>query len=353
MQRNSQPPPAPTLSQQLPMMQIQVQLAPPAAQEAPAQPSADEVKKKSLMRAEAIAHHAAARTHGSPLTFDNTWTSWAYRSLLAAAAFTVLYMCFGTVHEYATGQAVVRTQGRRTVSAEFQGQVETLSVEPGKHVRAGEALVRFRNAEQAEQYRLSSMEFDLQLVRLLRDPTDLAAKSALTSLKIQKDRAKAMMDQRTILSPVDGVVSDIRIHLGQHISPGEAILTVSPENAPVYLDIVVPGDFRPQIHPGSTIRFALDGYKYEYLNLEVESIGEESIGANEVARYLGTEIAGAVKLQQGSQALVKAKLPARTFQSEGESFKFTDGLTGTAEIRVRSEPLVVTLLPAVKSLFVH
>ena len=74
----------------------------------------------------------------------------------------------------------------------------------------------------------------------------------------------------------------------------------------------------------------------------------EAVGPAEVQRLLGQERSDAVALDPGAKVLVMAQLPAATFSSEGQPYGYFDGLTGHAEVRVRSEPILVTLIPALR-----
>ena len=99
----------------------------------------------------------------------------------------------------------------------------------------------------------------------------------------------------------------------------------------------------------SAIRFALDGYAYEYHDLTVESVGEGVVGPSEVRRFLGQEIFDSVRMTNGAKVLLTARLGSRTFTSEGRTYAFFDGLTGSVDVRVRDEPIIVTLLPFLKA----
>jgi hypothetical protein len=46
--------------------------------------------------------------------------------------------------------------------------------------------------------------------------------------------------------------------------------------------------------------------------------------------------------------LVTARLPSTSFASEGEPYRYFDGLTGEASVRVRREPMFLMLVPALK-----
>ena len=96
------------------------------------------------------------------------------------------------------------------------------------------------------------------------------------------------------------------------------------------------------------MRLEISGYRYAYQKLTVDQVGDEVIGPAEAGRTLGPALAGAVQVT-GPVVLVKAKLPARTFQAEGKTYRYHNGLQGTAEVRVRSERILWTLLPGLKA----
>jgi membrane fusion protein (multidrug efflux system) len=111
---------------------------------------------------------------------------------------------------------------------------------------------------------------------------------------------------------------------------------------------MVSAEYRPMLKPGLKIRFELDGFHYEYSDLLATDISAEAVGTAEVQRLLGQERSDAVVLDPGAKVIVTAKLPSSTFSSEGRPYGYFDGLTGNAEVCVRSEPLLVTLIPALR-----
>lgn len=304
-----------------------------------------------LFRAEALDERARWGDEGDVLRTDKRALTWAYRVLGGFAAFALLFVCIFDVHEYGTGAAVVRVDGRRAVTATHPGTVETVLVQPGQHVEAGAVLVRFYDAEERAQLARVATEFDLQIVRLLRDPNDAVAKTALTALKTQRDLAQAIVDEMTVRAPVAGTVSDVRVRPGQRLQAGEPVLALAPSDAEASLVCAIPGEYRPMLDRGMPVRFALDGYRYEYHDVVVDDVGQEVVGAAEVRRYLGPEVADALHLREGSYVLVRGKIPAKSFVSDGRAYGFFDGLTGTADVRVRKEPIVFVLLPALKGIF--
>jgi membrane fusion protein (multidrug efflux system) len=48
---------------------------------------------------------------------------------------------------------------------------------------------------------------------------------------------------------------------------------------------------------------------------------------------------------------VEAHLPSNTFEAEGKTRGYHDGMVAQAEVRIRSERVLVTLIPALKAFF--
>jgi membrane fusion protein (multidrug efflux system) len=311
-----------------------------------------EQPQNPLFRQQALQHHAGQHHEGQLLRLSPSWTRWTFWLLVALFVAAGLYGGLGRVHEYATGPAVVRVDGRVDLTAKLPGTVATVEVQPGQRVAVGQPLVQFYDdAENAELERVRK-EFDLQLLKVLREPADQMARQAMSSLRAQRELASTQLAERLIRAPRAGVVNDVRIRPGQHLAPGELILTVVPDDAQLSLVAILPGGYRPQLHPGMPLRFELVGYRYEYHELAIDSIGDQVVGPNEATRFLGAEIADSVPLA-GPVVLVRAHLPARSFASDGRSLDYYDGLPALAQARVRSEPIAVMLVPALRTLLRH
>jgi len=264
----------------------------------------------------------------------------------------VLFSLFFSVDEYASGPAVVRVEGRRMVTATAQGPIESLEVRPGQWVDEGAVLVRMSATDEATELGRATRDLELQMVRALVDPTDGATRGAVSTLRSRRDAARNAVEAKTLRAPSAGIVSDVRVRPGQHVVPGDVLCAVVPREAlDVSLVAMLPADYRPMLGAGLAMRFELDGFRYEYADVTVEEVSAEAVGTAEVQRFLGGERADTVRLDPGGKVLVSGRLPARTFVSDGQPFGYFDGLTGTAEVRVRREPIVVTLVPALRRVF--
>jgi membrane fusion protein (multidrug efflux system) len=289
------------------------------------------MSQEPLFRPEAVEHRARGTREGDILRIDDRWSGVTYRLVVLVALAALVFITVVPVNEYASGPAVVRFEGRRELAATAAGVVDEVNVTPGQRVQEGQVLVRLHGEDQEEELARARTEFELQLARLLRDPTDTVAKQTLSALRAKVDQAKNELLSRTLRAPIASVVSEIHTRVGQRLAEGDVALTLAPNNAQAYVLAVVPGDYRPMLAPGQEVRFSLDGFKFAYSTLELERVSDETTGPAEVKRYFGPEIADAVTLEPGAKALVRARVPTRTFQFEGQAYGYFDGLTGLAE----------------------
>ena len=309
-------------------------------------------RSSSPFRQEALDYHAGEQGGGALLRLSPGWSRWSYWLLLASVLAAAVYATLGRLYDYASGPAVIRIEGRVDLTAKVAGTVASVAVQPGQRVAEGQPLVQFfMDEEHAERERLQK-EFDLQLLKLLRDPSDAVARESLSSLRAQRDLASARLQQRLVRAPRAGVVSGVRIRPGQHLGVGELILTIVGDDAHMSMVALLPGRYRPMLRPGLPMRFELSGYRYEYHQLTIDSVGDEVIGPAEAKRYLGPGVADGIAVD-GPVVLVRAEMPSTGFSSEGQAYRYFDGLPAQAEARVRSEPILVTVLPALKALFHH
>jgi multidrug efflux pump subunit AcrA (membrane-fusion protein) len=305
-----------------------------------------------LYRQDALKEHARPRTEGDVLRIAPSWTRWAYWMLVVLLGVALLFCIVGTVHDYASGPAVIRVEGKFDVTVDVMGLVTAVEVEPGQPVAAGQVLVRLHAQDEDSALERLGREFELQLIRVLRDPGDQAARQALTSLRAEQELAQARREARAIRAPRAGLVTDLRVRPGQYLQPGESVASLVDDNARVSLIALLPGSSRPFLHPGKSLRVELEGFQYEYRELTIDSVSEQIIGPSEVRRYLGREISDALTLG-GPQVLVKASLPSRTFVRGGRTFSYFDGMVARAEARLQEESILVMLIPGLKGLWSH
>ena len=320
-----------------------------AAEQSANSPGDGAAQRGRLFRREAIEYQAGAQHEAHVLQITPVWTQRAYWLLVVVCSVALFYVVVGRINEYASGTAIIQAEGRVDVTARLAGTVESVAVRPGQRVDAGQVLARlYFGNEAAELHRIDD-EFEMQLVKVLRDPGDASARGALTSLRAQRDLALARVEERTIRATRAGVVSDVRIRRGQQLQPGDLVLSLIGETGGFRVVAVLPGQYRPLLQPGMPLRLELRGYPYAYQTVPIETVGDEVVGPAEVRRYLGP-VTGDTFDPQGPMVLVEAHLPDRTFTSQGRSLAYHEGMQAQAEVPVRAESILVTLIPGLESI---
>jgi len=304
---------------------------------------------EGVYREEALQQLHARDADGRVIRIDPAWTEWTYRLVVLVVLAGLLFSVCGTVHEYATGAAVVRLDGRQEVTAPTECTVAVVLVTPGQHVAAGDTLVKFYLVQEESDLARVEREYDGLLLRLLRDPSDQAARTGLTSLYAERELARARVAARSVVAPHEGLVTDVRVRAGQALKPGDVILTMVTDVAAGRVIAIVPAHYRPMISPGMSMRLELSGFRFAYQELRVESVGDEAVGPTEVRRFLGADSADTVVVE-GPAVLVQARLPSTTFAASGRSYRYVDGMVGTADVRVRTESILVEMVPGLKDL---
>lgn len=282
------------------------------------------------------------------LRLSPPWSKNAYWALALAFAVSALYAVFGTLHEYASGPAVVWIADRLQITATVGGTVSAIDVRPGDRVEAGQVLVRFSSAVELAELERVEREFELQLAKTLRDASDQAARAALTALHTERDVAAAKLERLSVRAPRAGLIGDIRIRAGQLIGPGDIVVTLLDEDRRCSVMAVLPAQYRPQLRPGMSMRFEVTGYRYAYQEMVIRTVGTQIIGPNEVKRYLGQEIGDTVTVS-GPVVIVEATPASSTFTVDGDAFDFYHGMSGVAEVRVRTESILVALIPGLRA----
>ncbi len=234
-----------------------------------------------------------------------TRTHWISVALLAGG---LAFMCLARIHEYATGPAVIRARNKIAVTATQEGLVRSVEVSAGDRVRAGDLLVRFQDTPGA------------------------------TTLERFKGQLRA---------PSDGLVSDVRVRAGQQVSAGDQVASIVDESAGYELISLLPGSYAPQVHPGMPMVLKLDGFPESHEIIPLDRVASEVVGPHEAARYAGRESTDALTVS-GPVVIVRAALSSPTFGADGRNYTYQDGMTGQGEVSVRSDLIIINLLPGLK-----
>jgi membrane fusion protein (multidrug efflux system) len=301
----------------------------------------------SIFRREALEAHDAPPAEGDVVRISPRWVSAVYKVTLALASVAMLFICFGTVGTYREGPAIVQILGRTSVTSALGGTISSVVVRDGQFVKKGTPIVRLDDHREAASLARQKEQFEQALTAVLRDPGDEGAKMRVAELKAQLVSARAELEDRMIVAPHDGIVRGLRVRAGQSLQPGDSIATIVEDETELSLVAMVPGDAGPMLRKGQNLRLELTTHGRAFQDLTVESIDDEIIGPTEARRFLGPELADAIPLG-GPVVLVRTKLPSDSFEIDGTVYTYREGMSGTARIRLRDEPIIFAILPALR-----
>ncbi|MXW72189.1 MAG: HlyD family efflux transporter periplasmic adaptor subunit [Acidobacteria bacterium] len=299
---------------------------------------------RSLFRSEAIQEQRRSESPSSILNVSEQWGSWIVGGMAALLLGFAAFLIFGTATEYAEGSAVVHSRGRIPVVANEAGTVAAIQLAPGTPVVPGDVIgTLYDHAELAEVQRLEH-EYEDALVRLLRDPENPTAGAGLAGLRASSEQARAALEERQLIVPVAGILTDVRVRPGALVSPGQTVATVGADTPGFEIVAAVPGNFRPLLAAGLPVVAELEQFPGSRFHLLAREISPEVISVAEARALMGQLLPTAT--EDGVLALVYADLPEFLVSSTGSEYPLYDGMRGSVRIPVREERFIVTLWPA-------
>lgn len=284
----------------------------------------------------------AASAPGRLVTPARRWIRWAYPAQIGLVIALVIAAALIEVPMYSTGVSIITIEGEQ-VTSPLTGTVAEVLVTPGVHVAIGDPVLRLRALDEQAELAATETDYRNALATFLTTPGDDGARTALAAIATRRQRAKAVVDARTLRASVAGSVGDIRVRPGQLVTPGAQVMKISP-SAALSVVALLPGLDRPRLEVGMTLQIELPGYHKAREAAVIDAIGSQVIGPEEARRALGDPIGDALPIT-GPVVIVRAHLTARTFEAGGREYAFHDGMLGKAEVRVDHQTLVRALLP--------
>lgn len=150
------------------------------------------------------------------------------------------------------------------VTTEAGGVVAAIRFESGSRVRKGDVLLTLNVSNEAATLRALEAAAKLAATqrdryRELYDSKRLVAKADLeqreseaASTLAQAEAQRALIAQKTIRAPFDGVLGIRQVDLGQFLNPGDPIVSLQSLD-PIYLNFTLPEQRLPQVHEGMPV----------------------------------------------------------------------------------------------------
>lgn len=172
------------------------------------------------------------------------------------------------------------------ISAEIQGKINSLLVDIGSSVKAGQALIQLDNSLlklqlQSVEVQIEGLEADVKRYTVLANAEAIQGvqleKSllALKTAKVQKATLLEQINKTTIKSPFNGIVTAKMTEEGAFAAPGMPLLQIT-DISKLKFTINLPEQKMNQFEMGQTNQLTVDAYPEIILNGEVSMIGSKA-----------------------------------------------------------------------------
>ena len=213
----------------------------------------------------------------------------------------------------ATGTLAPRDQV--DVGAEVSGRIDAIAVDYNDHVKKGEVLARintdnFRAALAQARATLAQAEATLVEAKHTRDRYVALAKSDALSrqqrdnavadykralagvalAKAQVESDETTLSKATIVSPIDGVVLDRKVSVGQTVVSAfqtPVLFTLASDLSQMELDVDIDEADVGQVSPGAAATFTVDAYPAKRFNAKLIAIRNAPKTVQGVVTYQG------------------------------------------------------------------
>jgi membrane fusion protein (multidrug efflux system) len=161
------------------------------------------------------------------------------------------------------------------LTVETAGVVKEIRFKPGAYVKAGDVLLRLDDVVQQADVSAARSADEQAQTNLTRarelagrgvasnvslDQTESAARATAAQLA----RAEAVLAQRQLTAPFDGVVGLTRVDPGQYVAPGTIIATLQ-DASELRVDFSLPEQNLPDLRVGQKIAVHIDGEEAPFL----------------------------------------------------------------------------------------
>lgn len=205
-----------------------------------------------------------------------------------------------------------------TVSPEVGGRVTNITFEAGVLVAAGDLLVQLN--DEPDKGDLTRFQAQAKLAQQNLTRSSKLVDVASTRSTVDRDRAElneaeggiarteAVIRQKQIRAPFDGVLGIRQVNLGQYLNPGDAIVTLT-DLSELFVNFTLPEQTLADIAVGQAVELRVDAYPADVFIAKINAI-EPQVGDEtrtvKVQAILGNEEG---KLKPGMFARATVLLP--------------------------------------------
>jgi putative peptide zinc metalloprotease protein len=250
-----------------------------------------------------------------------------------------------------TAPAIVEYTDLSIVRSRVDGFVETIHVNDGQHVKAGELLIELKNDDlQTEMHQLESSVAQAGVLRrsALNEHDAAQAQVALSNQQALLERLaeiRQQCDHLRVFAPVDGrvVARNLRNLIGTYVQEGDELMAVGDEQRKELLVSIAHDqvdDVLPRI--GQVTRFRLGSCRlYEGTLTQVEPRASRNLPHPSLSATVGGPLAvseDSEDEQPGDSRLVEPRFPGVITIAPQTCDRLASGARGYALFGLRDEP---------------
>ncbi|WP_447918323.1 efflux RND transporter periplasmic adaptor subunit [Achromobacter aegrifaciens] len=207
------------------------------------------------------------------------------------------------------------------VAAEVDGRVDRILFASGAQVQAGQLLVQLNDApEQGELARLQAQARNARALlertrRLL--PQQAATREQLDQAQADYDQAsgdikrvQALIEQKRVKAPFDGVLGVRRVNLGQFARAGDALVSLTDASA-MYANITLPEQAMGALRAGQPVAVTVDAHAGRVFDGKITTVEPQVDAGSRTVRVQATLPNADGALAAGMYAQGQIGLPAR------------------------------------------
>ncbi|MCU0568046.1 MAG: HlyD family efflux transporter periplasmic adaptor subunit [Oculatellaceae cyanobacterium Prado106] len=217
---------------------------------------------------------------------------------------------------------------RQRALTQTQGELESRAAEVQQ--------VQAELSQQHGEIERIELETQQRLQQLKMDVTTLSAKISETENLLRS--AKTQLQSTLLYAPVSGTVSSLYINnIGEFARPGDTLVEIAPENAPLILSAIIPNREAGLVQPKMTVQIKFDAFPFQEYGIVTGKVLSISPDAEQNERL-------------GAVYRVDVALDRTTLQHRDQTIQFRVGQTANAEIVIRQRRVLDLLLQPFQAL---
>ena len=208
------------------------------------------------------------------------------------------------------------------VTAELPGKVERIGFEPGTKAKVGELLLQQDISAETAQLRAAEATLTLAKIELDRRRKLLSQKTISRSeydnaeaqfkqAAAQADNIRAVVKKKTIRAPFDGHLGIRLVNVGQVLKEGEAIVSLQSID-PIFVNFSLPQQQLARVKPGLIVRVTTDALPGQAVEGKITAINPQVDTATRNIQMQATAANHDELLRPGMFVNVAVVLPVRT-----------------------------------------